>query len=862
MKFKNISRACLIHYLLCITALATYIFVKRDFTAFMPVGIASLVLFSAFATFASLKPTRKYTPYIYSTIFVANCFIAALATPVASHLPIVFITASIIISFFLKPQCNMFFLALSDIVVLVLVFLDNASAIVIPFPTFMAFFAIYNVAIICLVVLTFSFRRSINDAKRNMSQLAKIVRRQDLFISGVAQNINTELKKSDELCAQTLRISSDDAQKQTVAEIKRINKQIHTVMTSTDDYVNLERKKLRIENEIYTFSSFLNDLASLCAAKIHNTKTVDFIIDVDEKIPCSLVGDFRKITQAVLNVFANAAQYTKFGSITLSLNARKTEYGVNLNIEVSDTGVGIKPHIADKIFTAYTDSKNAVHLGLGISKQLVSLMGGFISLSTEQNVGTTIRMSIPQGVNNAEPFICPNTKKAAVLVLIEAKHTKAHMKRIFSQANAELIFCESNAEFMVEKERNSITHVITDYGSYIYNKPYFDIISKRVALYVIKEPNKKEDSLPREIKRLYYPLHAFSLCVMLGTKPQKKAEYHFVAPEARVLVVDDNPLNIKLALSFLSAYKLKTSTAQSGPEAIEAAQKEYFDLIILDHLMPGMKGTEAAEIIRKNSLCSKTPIIAFTVDVGEPTDTELMAAGINDMLSKPPEPSQFDTVLEKWLPKNLIKYDKQPQASVTDTYLNISSGQKNFPDEQTYFNALESFHNSIDSVETALAKALCEHDSKAYAHLCSFIRESAEKISAQAISEQTRLLESTASGSSDSALNDQHKLLITLYSKTNECIEKHFNEKNVELHKHVSLSDTLPRIRQAIKQRDAHTSYELIRQLLSYSLAPSVRKLLERAIDAIDGFEFDVAYEAISELKSLSDKNGKKEHNR
>ncbi len=857
MKFKNISRACLIHYFLCIVALATYIFVKNDFTALMPLGITSLVLFATFVTFASLKPTRRYIPYTYSAIFVANCFVAALGTPVGSHLPIVFITASIIIGFFTKPQSNLFFLALSDIAILTLIFLDNASAIIVPLPTFIAFFVIYNIAIICLVILTFNFKRTLNATRINISRLSKIVHRQDLFISGVAQNVNDSLKKSDDLCSETLRISSDESQKETVSQIKNINKQIHSVMTSTDDYVNLERRKLRIEKEIYTFSSFLNDLVSLCAAKIDNTKTVDFLVNVDEKIPSALVGDYRKITQAVLNVFANAAQYTRFGSITLSIGTRKTDYGVNLNIEVSDTGVGIKPHIADKIFTAYTDSKNAIHLGLGISKQLVSLMGGFISLSTEQNAGTTIKMSIPQGVNNAEPFVYINTKKVTVLMLIEGKHLKNYMDKLFTQAGTELVFCENNAEFMVEKERKSITHVITDYGSYIYHKPYFDLLSQRASLYVIKEPNRKEDSLPREVKRLYYPLHLFSLCLMLGTKPRKPVKYHFTAPEAKVLVVDDNPLNVRLVSSFLSAYKLRLSSAANGYEAIETAKSEHFDLIILDHLMPGMKGTQAAEMIRKDGLCTQTPILAFTVDVGEPTDTELMAAGINDMLSKPPEPAQIDELLQKWLPPRLIKHDRQAPASITDSYLDVSEGLKGFPDQKSYLNALESFYNNMKSVESALLKSLYENDSKGYSQICSSIRESAEKICAQSIAEQTRLLEFTATGTSSSSLEEQHKLLITLYSKTNACIEDYFNEKNVVLHRLISLSDALPGIIQAINRKDAQTSYELIRQLLGYSLAPSVRGLLEKAIDAIDGFEFELAYNVISELKNVSDENGK-----
>ena len=140
---------------------------------------------------------------------------------------------------------------------------------------------------------------------------------------------------------------------------------------------------------------------------------------------------------------------------------------------------------------------------------------------------------------------------------------------------------------------------------------------------------------------------------------EKEAEdeiFTFTAPQARILLVDDNEINQEVAKALLEPYEMRIDLASNGQEALERVQKEPYDLVFMDHYMPVMDGVEATKRIRglEGERYKHLPVIALTADAVQGVREDFFAAGMNDFASKPIEMEDVSRVLRKWLPKEKL----------------------------------------------------------------------------------------------------------------------------------------------------------------------------------------------------------------
>ena len=135
----------------------------------------------------------------------------------------------------------------------------------------------------------------------------------------------------------------------------------------------------------------------------------------------------------------------------------------------------------------------------------------------------------------------------------------------------------------------------------------------------------------------------------------------FTAKQAKVLVVDDNEINLKVAKGLLRPYKMSVTTAICGEEALSLINEQDFDLIFMDHMMPEMDGVEVVSIIRSSTreTLQKVPIIAFTANAISGMREMFLEAGFQDFVSKPIEGAVMQAVLLKWLPADYIEYEEE-----------------------------------------------------------------------------------------------------------------------------------------------------------------------------------------------------------
>jgi signal transduction histidine kinase/DNA-binding response OmpR family regulator len=355
---------------------------------------------------------------------------------------------------------------------------------------------------------------------------------------------------------------SDNAHKYAIS-IKQAGSNLVSIINDILDFSKIESGKVDIVPAEYLLASVINDCISIVRMKVEE-KNLDFRADVDSGLPSGLVGDVARVRQILLNLLTNAVKYTTEGSVSLKVAGRS--YGqkaINLQFEVSDTGIGIRPEDMDKLFGDFTrfdltqnQGVEGTGLGLAISRSLCRLMGGDIIVKSVYREGSTFTAIIPQETSNSEPI--------------------------------------GNL-----------------WG-----------------------------------KELQAPVREKS-CVC------------FIAPEARLLIVDDIKTNLKVAEGLLSLYQTNISTAMSGVEAINLVKKNHYDLIFMDHMMPGMDGMEAVRHIRewereqKKTEPERKPIaiVALTANAMSGMKELFLQNEFDDYLSKPIEITKLDECIKKWISK-------------------------------------------------------------------------------------------------------------------------------------------------------------------------------------------------------------------
>lgn len=439
------------------------------------------------------------------------------------------------------------------------------------------------------------------------------------------------------------------------------------------DPSRIESGKPELVREEFNIAPTISEAVSMAEAK-RGSKKIEFFVNADPDIPRGLLGDEAGIRQVIVNLMTNAVKYTEKGSITLTVSQTRQEYGINLFVSVADTGVGISPENLDKIYTSFyrVDTKKnrsveGTGLGLAISKKLIDRMGGFISVKSEYGVGSEFRFVIPLGVSDKEPFIAVNEPyKIHAAAFLDAKGDRKKMsdnlKKMEDMLHVDITACDDAEALRRLTGSQRITHILVSKEKYIENTKLMVELAEMSDVYVIQE---KSDSviLPKNIRCIYKPFYSIAAAAVFNNESiahsrgeRDYMQIQFSAPEARVLIVDDNKLNLEVAAGLMEPYQMQISTAESGEKAIEMLRSEEFDIVFMDHMMPDMDGVEATKIIRSmgGDYFEDLPIVALTANAVNGAREMFLKEKFTDFLAKPIDIETLDRILRSCLPKEYI----------------------------------------------------------------------------------------------------------------------------------------------------------------------------------------------------------------
>ncbi|GAB4272718.1 MAG: hypothetical protein Kow0065_21830 [Methylomicrobium sp.] len=520
------------------------------------------------------------------------------------------------------------------------------------------------------------------------------------FLANMSHEIRTPLNAIIGLSELAEDAYSIDKMQHFMGQIQKASQSLLLIVNDILDFSKIEAGKIELEYKEFNIETLLQDVTNLFIRTI-NDKQLEFLVEVDPRLPSTVNGDVQRIRQVLINLIGNAIKFTERGEIHLKIDVERQQPACySVCFSVRDTGIGISDEAMQILFQEFTQADTSISrkfggtgLGLAICQKLVRLMGGTITVSSEMGVGSTfeVRIDLQRSAETTEPLLPLLPVDIRVLIVDDNPVGCGILQRYLAACGRQADYATSSSEAVQKIDALAeigqfYQLILIDAGLIRENDPTVIELLKSshrsiVPDLVLLNDNQFHEDFTTPLRQLkirpksilnkpVLPSHLSNAISQhpsdSGLLPEPTGRHHSSSPSTskslkgkRVLVVEDVALNQQVAKGFLQKIGLEVVIANHGGEALEWIKKMPFDAVLMDLQMPVMDGYEATRQIRQLPEGADLPIIAMTAAAMVHDQKACLAAGMNDHLSKPLQSKQILDALTRW-----IKADAEPAASI------------------------------------------------------------------------------------------------------------------------------------------------------------------------------------------------------
>lgn len=701
------------------------------------------------------------------------------------------------------------------------------------------------------------------------------------FLANMSHEIRTPMNAVIGMAEMALREELPTAAKDYIMQIKEAGRSLLTIINDILDFSKIESGKMDIVEEEYEPMSIVYDVANIIMTRLRD-KDVELILDIDPSLPNKLLGDSIRTKQVLLNLANNAAKFTPQGKIVIKMDNEEISDGrIQLQISVEDTGIGIKEEDVGKIFQSFqqVDSKRnrnieGTGLGLAISKRLLDLMEGDIQLKTEYGKGSRFSFVIPQKVVDRTPSISVREpEKILIAGLISNPYVRENLYSDAAALGIDSVRLSSARDLLSFSSEKRLVLFVE-----------YPMFTQAVEGFVRQNPDVTavllinfDDHVKLEIPNLLIvkkPLFILNIATILNGEElyfpdnMQEKEFDFIAPEAHVLIVDDNAVNLTVAEGLLEPLKMKIDTAISGKEAIEKITSFRYDIVFMDHMMPELDGVETTHIIRRfHSEYDNVPIIALTANAVEGTKEMFCREGMNDFVAKPIEIRMLVAKVKQWLPAEKIQrvfnsqiFEKKEKddTSIIVGDLDVKSAINLLVSEELFWKVLTVFYHSIDK-KAKLIQTLMEQENWAdYTVEVHALKNAAKQIGAMSLSEKAAALEIAGNARNLETIYQDTDAMITQYLDYLPvlepfCAEEEEDEEGKEEISEAVLLECFQDMEGALDDLDMDRMEETIRKMGQYHYEGWQHEMFDELKEAVEEVDVELCETILEKWKSKTE---------
>ena len=699
------------------------------------------------------------------------------------------------------------------------------------------------------------------------------------FLANMSHEIRTPMNGVIGMAEMALRENLPPTARDYILQIKSSGKTLLAIINDILDFSKIESGKMDINMIDYQPLSIVNDIGNMLITRIED-KDVELILDINPNIPCGLLGDNIRIKQVIVNIVNNATKFTQHGQVALHITyAPKSEDEITLLVAVEDTGIGIKKQDMGKLFHSFKqlDSKRnrnieGTGLGLSISKQLLTLMYGDIDVSSEYGKGSTFSFSLPQRVINSKPSIMLNDRDNTIIAgIFNNQYVKNQFTIDVNRLGAKLVMLNSDTEL------NAILDNKTNY--FFIEQPMFndkikDFIESHTditGVLVTDFFSTVTYDIPNliVIKKPLYVMNIAAICnhedIHMGYSTSSDNVFTFVAPEANILIVDDNAINLTVVRGLLEPLRMKIDTAASGKEALEMISQNRYNIIFMDHMMPEMDGIETTHIIREKFKDYDTvPIIALTANAVDGASEMFLLEGMNDFVAKPIELNVIVGKLERWLPKSMQKPIAESPKSSSDSNsssrksaiaikeLDTASALKLLGSEKLFWDVLKDYYRVIDKKTNLISTYEKNEDWHSYTIEVHSLKSASRQIGATKLADLAEAMEKAGNARDGKLIHEKTGELLKMYSDLKLVLDPYFPKEEENDDGKQSLSaDTLFKyltlIKAASDDLDSDTLEKIVKEMKKYKFIEWEKEQFTKICNAVDDIDTETCFSLADE---------------